>query len=73
MAPAPHPDPTSLALDLLDLLSAIRGRAQATRRRVEHVDTLGRDRIAADLAQVEAQADRMARLLFASPDDSPPA
>jgi hypothetical protein len=47
----------------MDVLAAIRGRAQATRRRVERVDTLSRDQIAADLHQIEVQADRLAALV----------
>jgi len=53
-----------LGHDLANALAAIRGRAQATRRRIERVDTLNRDHIAADLGQIEQQADRLAALLL---------
>jgi hypothetical protein len=49
--------------ELLDHLTAIRGRAQATRHRVRRVDRLSRAHIAADLAAIEARADALAALL----------
>lgn len=53
-----------LGHELANALAAIRGRAQVTRRRIERVDTLNRDHIAADLGQIEQQADRLAALLL---------
>lgn len=51
------------ALDLFDALTAIKGRAQVTRRRVLRVDQLDRDHIAADLGEIADQVSRMAALL----------
>ena len=65
MNPTPHSDPTRRWHDLVDLLTAIRGRAQATRRRVQRVNRLNRTHIAADLALIEARADKMVALLLA--------
>ena len=53
-----------LAADVLDVVAAIRARAQLTRRRLARVDELSRDHIGADLAQIEAQAERLARLIL---------
>ena len=58
------PDPPERRTDLANVLTAIRARAQATRRRVGRVDRLSRAHIAADLAQIEAQTDKLAALLF---------
>ena len=58
------------ALDLLDALTAIKGRAQVTRRRVLRVDRLSREHIAADLGQIEDQVSRMAALLRDLPAES---
>ena len=72
MTPA-YGDRADLTHDLLDDLTAIRGRAQATRRRIGRVERLSRAHIAADLAQIEARVDAMAvRLLEAEADGAPP-
>jgi hypothetical protein len=47
----------------LNHLTAIRCRAQATRRRVRRVDRLSRAHIAADLALIEARSDALAEAL----------
>jgi hypothetical protein len=57
------PDAARRWHDLVDLLTAIRGRAQATRRRVGRVDRLSREHIAGDLAQIEAVADKQVAAL----------
>src|SRR5687768_2262382 len=51
--------------DLMNLLTAIKGRAQATRHRIQRTERLDPAAVAADLAQIEARADRMAAMLFA--------
>ena len=61
----PRPDATRRWHDLVDLLTTIRGRAQATRHRIQRVNRLNRAHIAADLALIEARADRMVALLLA--------
>jgi hypothetical protein len=67
-------DRADLTHDLLDDLTAIRGRAQATRRRIGRIKRLSRRHIAADLAQIESRADAMAvRLLEAEAAGAPPA
>ncbi len=53
-----------LAADVLDVVAAIRARAQLTRRRLARVDELSRDHIGADLAQIEVQAERLAGLIL---------
>lgn len=68
MTPEPTDDDNQgrladLAADALDVLAAIRARAQLTRRRVGRVDELSRDHIGADLAQIERHAERLARLI----------
>lgn len=52
-----------LAYDLLNVVAAIRGRAQLTRRRIFRVDDLSRDHIGADLEQIEAHAQRLTGLI----------
>ncbi len=53
----------NLAYDLLNVVSAIRARAQLTRRRLFRVDELSRDHIDADLEQIEAQTRRLTGLI----------
>lgn len=53
----------NVAHDLINAVATIQARAQLTRRRVDRVDTLSRDHIGADLAQIEVQAQRVARLV----------
>ena len=60
------------ALDLYDALTAIKGRAQVTRRRVLRVDRLSREHIAADLGAIDDQASRMAALLRDLPEGAEP-
>lgn len=62
--PAPPPPDDAL----VDALAAVRGRAQMTRRRVERAPHLSRAHIAADLAWIEAQTDRLATLLLVGKD-----
>jgi hypothetical protein len=62
---SPPSDATRRWHDLVDLLTAIRGRAQATRRRVQRVNRLNREHIAADLALIEARTDKIVALLLA--------
>jgi hypothetical protein len=57
------PDAPPTAKELFDHLTAIRARAQATRRRVQRVGRLSRAHIAADLALIEARADALAEAL----------
>ena len=57
-----QPDPTT---DLINALTVIRGRAQVTRRRMAGGERHSRERMAIDLAEIEAQADHLVRLLFA--------
>lgn len=52
-----------IAHDVLNAVAAIRARAQLTRRRVGRVDDLSRDHIGADLAQIEAHAQRLTVLI----------
>ena len=52
-----------LAYDLLNAVSAIRARAQLTRRRIFRVEELSRDHIGADLEQIEAQTQRLTGLI----------
>jgi hypothetical protein len=62
--PRPHPAlPPGAAEDLIDAVAAVRLRSQQTRRRLGRVVRLDRARIAADLAAIEAQADRLGALL----------
>jgi hypothetical protein len=51
--------------DLVDRLTAIRGRAQATRLRLARVKRLSRAHIASDLAQIEAATDELVAALAA--------
>ena len=67
----PAPDAPPAMHELVDHLTAIRGRAQATRRRVRRVDRLSREHIAADLAQIEARADALTELLRQFAPDPP--
>jgi hypothetical protein len=57
------PDQTHRWHDLVDLLTEIRGRAQATRHRIGRVRRLSRAHIAADLAQIEAATDELLEVL----------
>ena len=63
----PTPEPAASlderALDLLDALAAIKGRAQVTRRRVLRVEHLDRHHIAEDLRQIDDQVGRMTELV----------
>lgn len=52
-----------VAHDVLNAVATIRARAQMTRRRVGRIDDLSRDHIGADLAQIEAQAQRLIGLI----------
>lgn len=52
-----------IAHDVLNAVAAIQARAQLTRRRVGRVDDLSRDHIGADLAQIEAHAQRLTALI----------
>lgn len=52
-----------LAYDVLNVVAAIRARAQLTRRRIHRVDDLSRDHIGADLEQIEAHAQRLTGLI----------
>jgi hypothetical protein len=54
---------TDLAYDLLNVATAIRSRAQQTRRRVHRVDTLSRDHIGSDLEQIEFHIERLVALI----------
>ena len=54
-----------IAHDVLNTVAAISGRAQLTRRRIEKLDILSRDHIAADLRLIEEQADRAGALVEA--------
>lgn len=58
--------------ELMNALTAIRGRAQATRRRVERAKRLSRAEIVSDLVQIEARTDRLAALLLDDRMDPPP-
>lgn len=49
--------------ELLNALTAIKTRAQVTRRRVLRIDHLSRTHIAADLVQIDAQVSRLAAFL----------
>lgn len=54
-----------LAHDVLNAIAAISGRAQMMRRRIERVDHLNRDHLAADLRTIEAQAAEASTLVAA--------
>ena len=70
-SPAGGREPHAIrALDLLDALTAIKGRAQIARRRVLRVDRLSREHIAADLGEIDDQVSRMAALLRDLPGES---
>ncbi len=54
-----------IAHDVINTVAAISGRAQLTRRRIEKLDILSRDHIAADLRLIEEQAARAGALVEA--------
>jgi len=54
---------SALAYDLLNVLTAIRGQAQTTHRRIGRVDRLSRDHIASDLERIGVHTERMTGLI----------
>ena len=54
-----------IAHEVLNTVAAISGRAQLTRRRIEKIEHLNRDHIAADLRSIEEQAARAGALVEA--------
>ena len=72
MTPA-NGEQADLTHKLLNDLTAIRGRAQATRHRIGRVNRLSREHIAADLAQIEARADAMTERLLEAEAAAAPA
>lgn len=75
-----HADADGIAHEVINAVSAIRGQAQLTRKRIEKVDHLSREHLAADLRQIEEQATRAGALVEAyrlaatspAPAESPP-